>query len=264
MRITSLTLAILLATASFAWCEEKDDPRKALGADQDEMKKLLGRFDLNGDGQVDPAEQAKAADAMKRQFDRNRNGRLDPEEAALAQRMMSGYRKGGPPQFGAGGAGGAGGGFGGGAGGAGGGFDGFNGGGRGGAGGGSAFGGPIPPDVLKKFDKNKDGQLDEKEQKAAAEALGPKKSRKEKLQEKLDLNGDGKISKDEREHVAAQQKAEQEEKKAEQASKKGKPKKDEDKDADETKEKDADEKDDKKDKDADEKKDKEKDADEKK
>ena len=68
----------------------------------------------------------------------------------------------------------------------------------------------IPPDVLKKFDKNQDGQLDDKEQKAAGEALAPKKSRKEKLQEKLDKNGDGKISKEEREAAAAERKAEQE------------------------------------------------------
>jgi hypothetical protein len=79
------------------------------------------------------------------------------------------------------------------------------------AGGGGGFGSAqIPADILKKFDKNQDGQLDEKEQKAAGDALGPKKSRKEKLQEKLDLNGDGKITKEERETVAAQYKAEQE------------------------------------------------------
>lgn len=169
-------------------------------------KKLLERFDLNGDGNVDEGEKAKAAEQMKRDLaggkipdemkamlDRNGDGKVDPQEMAFAREMAARFqgKGGGQPQFGAEG-----------------GIGGFEGGAP------SGFNGGIPPEVLKKFDKNKDGELDEKEQKAAMAALGPKKSRSQQLKEKLDLNGDGKITKDERETVAAERKAEQEEKKA--------------------------------------------------
>jgi len=244
MRRIALTLSIFatLAFPSAAWADEKADLLKQIGAatPADLQRQMMAKFDLNGDGQLDEAEKAKAAAQMQKfvsALDKNGNGKIDPEEAAMAKAVMSRSGQGGGPQFGAGGGGGGGGAFGGaggagggtfggaggaggvggagGAGGAGGGqfggAGGAGGGGFGGAGGaGGGFGGQIPPDVLKKFDKNQDGQLDEKEQKAAGEALGPKKSRKEKLQEKLDLNGDGKITKEERETVAAQHKAEQE------------------------------------------------------
>jgi Ca2+-binding EF-hand superfamily protein len=162
------------------------------------QKQMMAKFDTNGDGQLSDTEKAAAAAEMQKfvaAIDKNGNGKIDPEEAAMAKALMSRPGQGGAPQVGAGGGGG--------------GFGGF--GGAGGAGGGGGFGtAQIPADILKKYDKNQDGQLDEKEQKAAGEALGPKKSRKEKLQEKLDLNGDGKITKEERETVAAQYKAEQE------------------------------------------------------
>ena len=222
MRQTFFAFTILatLVFALTATAEDKPNVPGGFGALNPEalQKQMMAKFDLNGDGQLDDAEKAKATAQMQKfvaAVDKNGNGKIDPEEAAMVKALMSRSGQGGSPQVSAGataeaGAGGAGGyGFGfGGAGGAGGGAAG--GGGGGGGAGGFGFGGQIPADVLKKFDKNQDGQLDEKEQKAAGEALGPKKSRKEKLQEKLDLNGDGKITKEERETVAAQNKAEQE------------------------------------------------------
>jgi Ca2+-binding EF-hand superfamily protein len=239
----ALTILATLALASAAAAEGKPNLPGGLGGVSPEalQKQLMARFDKNGDGQLDETEKAAAAAEMQKfasAIDKNGNGKIDPEEAAMAKELMSRYGRGGGPQVGSGGGGGAGGfGFGfGGAGGVGGGAGAVAGGGGGGAGGfGFGVGGQIPPDILKKYDKNQDGQLDEKEQKAAGEALGPKKSRKEKLLEKLDKNGDGKVSKEEREAAAAEYKAEQqaakEKKKAEleasRAKSKAKPAQDE-------------------------------------
>lgn len=204
MRIVCATLLTALLLTGSVQAQGKEDALKAAATLQAEvMRRIQAKFDLNGDGTVDDAEKTKVTDKIKADLasgkipadmqellDRNGNKKLDAEEAAafreLIARMQAG---GGGPQFGGGG-------------------------GFGGPGNSSGFGGQVPPEVLKKFDKNKNGQLDEDEQKAAMAALGPKKSRKEQLLEKLDLNGDGKITADEREQVAAQRKAEQEEKKA--------------------------------------------------
>jgi Ca2+-binding EF-hand superfamily protein len=210
-RIVVLPLVAALATASVALADERADLLKGVGAMTPEalQRQMMAKFDANGDGRLDDGEKAVAAAQMQKfvaTIDKNGNGKIDPEEAAMAKALMSRQGQGGAPQVGAGG-----------------GFGGF--GGAGGAGGGT-FGGQIPPDLLKKFDKNGDGQLDEKEQNAAGEALGPKKSRKEMLQEKLDKNGDGRITKEEREAAAAEYKAEQEalkaKKKAELLEKKAK------------------------------------------
>lgn len=198
MRQTALVLT-MLALPAFALTAAAENPNvlpNGLGPINPAVlqKQMMAKFDTNGDGQLDESEKAAAAAQMQKfvaAIDKNGNGKIDPEEAAMAKALMSRAGQGGAPQVGGGG------------------FGGF--GGAGGAGGGGGFGSAqIPADILKKYDKNQDGQLDEKEQKAAGEALGPKKSRKEKLQEKLDLNGDGKITKEERETVAAQYKAEQE------------------------------------------------------
>ena len=212
MQHTTYALSILatLAYAFTATAEDKPNLPGGFGALNPEvlLRQMIAKFDTNGDGRLDDAEKAKATAQMQKfvsAIDKNGNGKIDPEEAAMAKALTSRAGQGGSPQVGAGGGGGGGGGFGFGAGGGSG-----TGQGGGGGGGGFGFGGQIPPDILKKFDKNQDGQLDEKEQKAANESLGPKKSRKEKLQEKLDRNGDGKISKEEREAAAAEYKAEQE------------------------------------------------------
>jgi hypothetical protein len=206
----ALTILATLALASAAFAEGKPDLPAGLAGTSPEalQRQLMAKFDANGDGQLDDREKANATAAMQKfvsAVDKNGNGKIDPEEAAMARAIMSRAGQGGSPQVGAGGGGGGGGGFGFGGGGG-------SGGGQGGGGGagGFGFGGQIPPEILKKFDKNQDGQLDEKEQKAAGDALGPKKSRKEKLLEKLDRDGDGKISKEEREAAAAEYKAEQE------------------------------------------------------
>jgi Ca2+-binding EF-hand superfamily protein len=203
MRQTALALT-MLALPAFALTAAAENPNvlpNGLGPINPAalQKQMMAKFDTNGDGQLDESEKAAAAAQMQKfvaAIDKNGNGKIDPEEAAMAKALMSRPGQGGGPQVGAGGGGG--------------GFGGFGGAGGAGGGGGGFGTAQIPADVLKKFDKNQDGQLDEKEQKAAGEALGAKKSRKEKLQEKLDLNGDGKITKEERETVAAQYKAEQE------------------------------------------------------
>jgi Ca2+-binding EF-hand superfamily protein len=158
----------------------------------EEMKKmLLQQFDRNGDGQIDEQEKKAAAEMMhqrmmqaiqsgnvpeelKKRLDRNGDGKLDPQELAAAKDML------GQMPHGSGGQG-----FG------------------GQSTGGSATGEmPIPPEMIKKFDKNKDGKLDDTEKKAAYAAMNAQgKSRTQLLKEKLDTNGDGKI--DEAEKKAA-------------------------------------------------------------
>jgi len=253
MRVWCFTLAIIaIAYSQLPAFAQNKDAAKAAAMQAEVMKKIMAKFDLNGDGNVDDEEKSKVVDQFTKDIeageipdgfnalDRNKNGKLDAAEAAPFQAILNRLQGGGQPPFGAGGRGGDGGGAFGGKGGDGGGPFG----GRGGDGG--AFSGPVSPEILKKFDKNKNGQLDEAEKKAAMAAMGPKRSRNERLQEKLDLNGDGKITKEEREQVAAQRKAELEEKKAEAEEKKGKSKKS---DKDKEKDKDNDDKEEKADKD---------------
>lgn len=241
MRVWCFVLAIaVIACSQLSAFAQNKDALKAAAMQAEVMKKVMAKFDLNGDGNVDDEEKANVVDGLKKQIeageipdgfkdllDRNRNGKLEAQEAAALREIVARLQAGGggQPQFGAGGRGGDGGGA-------------F--GGRGGDGGG-AFGGPVSPEILKKFDKNKNGQLDDAEKKAAMAAMGPKKSRNERLQEKLDLNGDGKVTKEEKAQVAAQRKAEQDEKKAEAEEKKAKSKKKaDDKDKDDDKDKPAD------------------------
>lgn len=248
----------IAATAAVACLQlpalaQNKEAAKAAALQAEVMKKIMARFDLNDDGNVDDEEKAKAVDQFTKDIDdgkipdgfsavldRNKNGKLEPLEAAAFQSIIAALqgRGGGAPQFGAGNAGPGGPGLSG---------PGFGGpgfaGGAAGAGN-DPFAGQVPPEILKKYDKNKDGELDEKEKKAAMAAYGPKKTRAQRLQETLDLNGDGKVTKEEREQVAAQRKAEAEEKKAAAAEKKAKAKaKKDDKEADEDKEEQAKEKD---------------------
>jgi len=228
-------LALAMATRSAA-AQDKGPAQKAAAMQAELMKKVMAKFDANGDGTVDDDEKAKVLDQINKDFeagdipdgfkeilDRNRNGKVEPQEIGAFRDILKRLQGGGlpfqadaagrGPGFGGPGFGGAG--FGG---------PGLGGPGGGGAGG-NGYAGTFPPDIVKKFDKDKDGQLDDAEKKAALAAMGPKKSRKEQLQEKLDLNGDGKVTKEEKEQVAAQRKAELEEKKAAAEEKKAKSKK---------------------------------------
>lgn len=248
MRTWCLSLTIVaIACVQVPTFAQNKEALKAAAMQAELLKKAMAKFDLNDDGEVDDEEKAKVIEKVqadiadgkipagfKELLDRNRNGKLEPQEAAMFREIVGRLQAGGgPPQFGAGDA-----------------QPGFGGPGFGGPGfgnqGGDPFSGQIPPAILKKFDKDKDGQLDEAEKKAAMAAFGPKKSRKEQLLEKLDLNGDGKVTKEERAEVAAQRKAELEEKKAEAAEKKAQAKKKFDKDDDVKDEDDKAEKDDKK------------------
>lgn len=244
MRTWCLSLAIAtIACVQVPTFAQNKEAIKAAAMQAELLKKAMAKFDLNDDGEVDDEEKAKVIEKVqediaegkipagfKELLDRNKNGKLEPQEAAVFREIVGRLQAGGgPPQFGAGDA-----------------QPGFGGPGLGGPGfggpgigdqAGDPFSGQIPPAILKKFDKDKDGELDEKEKKAAMAAFGPKKSRKELLLEKLDLNGDGKVTKEERAEVAAQRKAELEEKKAEAAEKKARAKKKFDKD-DEVKEED--------------------------
>ena len=61
----------------------------------------------------------------------------------------------------------------------------------------------IPPRILKKFDKDKDGKLSEDERKAAREALGGggrggEEARRAEILARFDKDKDGKLSEDER------------------------------------------------------------------
>jgi len=260
-----LTVAALACCQLPALAQSKEkDIAKAQALQAEVMKKVMAKFDLDGDGNVDDEEKTKVVEQFTKDIedgkipegfnallDKNKNGKVDPQEAAAIQAIIGRLRggAGGAGPFGPGNAGpGVAPGLGGpGLGGPGLGGPGLGGPGFGAAGGGDAFSGQVPPEILKKFDKNKDGQLDDKEKKAAMSALGPKKSRSERLQAKLDLNGDGKVTKEERDQVAAERKAEAEEKKAA-AEEKKKARKKDDKDLDD---KDAkDEKDAKEEKDA--------------
>jgi Ca2+-binding EF-hand superfamily protein len=74
----------------------------------------------------------------------------------------------------------------------------------------------IPPEVIKKFDKDGDGKLSDEEHKAAREerkAMGDK--RHEEMIKKFDKDGDGKLSDEERKAAREERQAQEEQRKAE-------------------------------------------------
>ena len=57
----------------------------------------------------------------------------------------------------------------------------------------------LPPEIVDKFDKDGDGELNEDERKAAREARRDKmKERREEMLKKYDADGDGKLDEEER------------------------------------------------------------------
>lgn len=74
---------------------------------------------------------------------------------------------------------------------------------------------PIPPEVVKEFDKDGDGKLNEEERKAAREA------REKQMLEKYDADKDGKLSDEERKTAREAMRAEHEKKMLEKYDKDG-------------------------------------------
>ena len=57
----------------------------------------------------------------------------------------------------------------------------------------------IPPEILEKFDADKDGKLDEEERKAAKAARGDMEAKfRQEMLEKFDVDGDGKLNDEEK------------------------------------------------------------------
>jgi Ca2+-binding EF-hand superfamily protein len=74
---------------------------------------------------------------------------------------------------------------------------------------------PIPPEVVKEFDKDGDGKLNEEERKAARDA------REKQMLEKYDADKDGKLSDEERKAAREAMRAEHEKKMLEKYDKDG-------------------------------------------
>jgi hypothetical protein len=57
----------------------------------------------------------------------------------------------------------------------------------------------VPPEILEKFDADKDGKLDEEERKAAKAARGDMEAKfRQEMLEKFDVDGDGKLNDEEK------------------------------------------------------------------
>lgn len=169
----AITLAICLA-AGISRAEDKPAKPAAkkpgkpgANLDGDAKKKIIAKFDKDGDGKLNDTERAVAEEAMKKRlggdrpegvdkkallkkFDKDGDGKLSDEEKRAAKKaMQSGGGKPGkktdekePADEGKGSA--------------------------------------IPAEVLKKFDKDGDGKLNEEEKKAAYEALKKRKAEQDK------------------------------------------------------------------------------------
>ena len=171
----------------------------ALRADDPPAKKrrvppqVLKQFDKNGDGKLDESEKQAARAAMMKRFDKNGDGKIDEAERQAAREAFMKRRGGGGKGKGRPGKGRPGG------------FD--------------------RSAIIKRFDKNGDGKLDEAERQAAREAFmkrrggggkgkgrsgkgrpggfdrpaGGPKSRVDRaeLLKKFDADGDGKLSPEE-------------------------------------------------------------------
>ena len=151
---------------------------------------ILQQFDKNGDGKLDEAEKRAIRDSFMKRFDKNGDGKIDEAEKRAAREAFM-KRRGGPGKDGKG---------------------------RPGKGRPGQFDRAA---ILKQFDKNGDGKLDEAERQAAREAFmkrrggrdrgkfgqgrpggpvdGPKpRIDRAKLIEQFDADGDGKLSPEER------------------------------------------------------------------
>jgi len=118
------------------------------------MKQLLEKYDADKDGKLSDEERAKAREAMSgkrgegrpskedilKKFDKDGDGKLSDDEKKAAMEAMRGQR-GGPGEAAGRGKGGPG------------------------------EGRPSREEIIKKFDKNGDGELNEEERKAAYEAM---------------------------------------------------------------------------------------------
>lgn len=217
--LSVVTAAIGMASA--VWAEEGAANPAGLGREEIKQR-LLQKYDTNGDGNLTGDELQKARadlgknlgglpgpagaafDEIKKKFDVDGDGELNAQEQAAA---MTAFQKargaGGPGAAGVGAAGGGAGGFSGGA-----------------TGGAEGEGGKTRgrAAMIKQFDKDGDGKLNEEEkaaaQKALKERLGKGKGKakgdgdvKGALLKKFDADGDGKLSDEEK--AAARDEAEE-------------------------------------------------------
>jgi hypothetical protein len=161
------------------------DPVKALAETQ---KRILEKFDLNKDGKLSDDEKLRAQEELKRmgalagsgvvpggfpgaeeflkKFDKNRDGKLSDEEKLAAQAAMQKMRRGGGPATGVGLGGNPAGGL-------------FESAPAPGAGGGNEKPGRKPNPLIKQYDLDGDGKLND-EEKAALQADRGKKRAKAK------------------------------------------------------------------------------------
>ncbi len=182
IRYTPLLLTLAALTAVAQAEEKKEFPAREQKGPQinEEMrqKMILKRFDKDGDGQLN-AEEKEAAEGAKKdimkKFDKDGDGQLGPEErkAFMEERRkaMGGPEgKGGPEGNGGPAL-------------------------REGGGPGGRQGPGMNPEaremMMKKFDKDGDGKLNDEERKALMDD-------RKKMMEKFDADGDGKLSDEER------------------------------------------------------------------
>jgi Ca2+-binding EF-hand superfamily protein len=124
-RISLLSLVAMAVLTGSVWAEDapkpKADPGKAFAEVQ---KQMLAKFDLNKDGKLSDDEKLRAQEELKRmgalagsgvvpggfpgeveflkKFDKNRDGKLSDEEKLAAQAAMQKMRRGGGPATGVG------------------------------------------------------------------------------------------------------------------------------------------------------------------
>ena len=145
--------------AGTAWADDDKEGKPGKGRRGEMRKKLLEKFDADGDGKLNDDEKAKAREAMrKRRGDKTRGDRKPGDKKPGSDKAREGRRpgKGGP-------------------------------------------GADFRKKMLEKYDADKDGKLNEEERGKAREEMKKHfKERRAEMLKKFDKDGDGKLSEEER------------------------------------------------------------------